>query len=180
MTYNSNFYSRQISTSCLVPHSIWNKEDVNILLSDQHVPTAVHKYEGRCMIMLTYGNATLGIIRRHKLLPIEVDKGCNNSNDRNGAVDILQEAISQDKKINLFIVSGTSHLLSGPTGYIHSLQELFFTLNGTVLQPFKGVNCLRSINFPAPLMVRAEMTGKGVSVNDLLTKLRLEAVLAAR
>ena len=46
-------------------------------------------------------------------------------------------AIAQEKKINLFIVFGTSHLLSGPTGYIHSLQELFFTLNGTVLQPFK-------------------------------------------
>ena len=131
------------------------------------------------MIMLIYANATLVIICHHILLPIEVDKGCNNSNDRNGAVDILQEAITQDKKINLFIVSGMSHLLSGPTGYIHSLQELFFTLNGTVLQPFKGVNSLRSINFPAPLMVRAEMT-KGFSVNDMLIKLRLEAVHAAR
>ena len=107
------------------------------------------------------------------MLPIEVDNGCNNSND------ILQEAIVQDKKINLFIVSGTSHLLSRPTGYIHSLQELFFTLNGTVLQPFKGVNSLRSINFPAPLMVQAEMT-KGFSVNDMLIKLRLEAVHASR
>ena len=29
-------------------------------------------------------------------------------------------------------------------------------------------------------MVRAEMSGKGVSVNDLFTKLRLEAVHAAR
>ena len=94
-------------------------------------------------------------------------------------MDILQEAIAQDKKINLFIVSGTSHLLSGPTGYIHSLQELFFTLNGTVLQPFKGVNSLRSINFPAPLMVRAEMT-KGLSVNDMLIKLWLKAVHASR
>ena len=129
--------------------------------------------------MLTYGNTTLDIIRRDILLPIEVDKGCNNSNDRNGAVDILQEAISLDKKINLFIVSGTSHLLSGPTGYIHSLQELFFTLNGTVLQPFKEVKCLRSINFPAPLVVRAEVSGKGVSVSDLFTKIRLEAVHAA-
>ena len=132
------------------------------------------------MIMLTYGNATLDMIRRHMLLPIELDKGANNCNDRNGAVDILQEAVSLDKKINLFIVSGTSHLLSGPTGYIHSLQELFFTLNGTVFQPFKGVKCLKSINFPAPLMVRAEVSGKGVSVNDLFTKIRLEAVHAAR
>ena len=168
--YTSNFDSRQFCTSCLVPHSIWNTEELNILLSDQHVPAVVPSYEGRCMIMLTYGNATLDMIRRHILLPIEVDKGSNNSNNRNGAVDILQEAISLDKKINLFIVSGTPHLLSGPTGYIHSLKELFFTLNGTVLQPFKVVNCLRSINFPAPLMVRAEVSGKGVSVNDLFKK----------
>ena len=136
--FTSNYDSRQMCTSYIVPHSIWNKDDVNILLSDQHVPAVVPSYEGRCMIMLTYGNATLDIIRQHILLPKEVDKGCNNSNDRNGAVDILQEAFAQDKKINLFIVSGTSHLLSGPTGYIHSLQELFFTLNGTVPQPFKG------------------------------------------
>ena len=120
-----------------------------------------------------------GIIRLGILLPIEVDKVCNKSIDRKGAVDILQDTIAQEKKINLCIVSGTSHLLSGPTGYIHSLQELFFTLNGTVLQPFKGVNSLRSINFPARLMVRAEMT-KGVSVNDMITKLRLEAVHSAR
>ena len=78
------------------------------------------------MIMLTYGNATLDILRRHILLPIEVDEGMNNSNDRNGAVDIIQEAIAQDKKINLFIGSGTSHLLRGPTGYIHSLRSFSF------------------------------------------------------
>ena len=87
------------------------------------------------------------------MLPIEVDKGMNVSNYRNGAVDVIQEAITLDKKIYLFIGSGTSHLLSGPTGYIQSLQELLFSLNGTVLQPFKCVNSLRSINFPAPLMV---------------------------
>ena len=102
------------------------------------------------MIMCTYGNATLDILRRHIVLPIEVDKGMNISNDRNGAVDIIQEAIAQDKKINLFFGSGTSHLLCGPTGYIYSLQELLYSLNGTVLQPFKGVSSLRSINFPAP------------------------------
>ena len=60
------------------------------------------------------------------------------------------------------------------------LQELFFTLNGTVFQPFKGVKCLKSINFPAPLMVRPEVSGKGASVNDLFIKIRLEAVHAAR
>ena len=42
------------------------------------VPAVVPSYEGRCMIMLTYGNATLDILRRHILLPIEVDKGTNH------------------------------------------------------------------------------------------------------
>ena len=120
------------------------------------------------------------MFRRYMFLPIELDKGANNCNDRNGAVDILQEAVSLDKKINLFIVSGTSCLLSGPTGYIHSMQELFFTLNGTVFQPFKGVKCLKSINFPAPLMVRPEVSGKGASVNNMFIKTSLEAVHAAR
>ena len=165
-------------TSCAEPHSIYNKDDLNIFLSDQHVPAVVPSYEGKCMIMLAYGNATLDILRRHIVLPIEVDKGMNISNDRNGAVDIIQEAIAQDKKINLFIGSGTSHLLSGPTGYIHSLQELFYSLNGTVLQPFKGVSSLRSINVSEPMIVRSEKTS-GVSVNDILKKLWLEAVNAA-
>ena len=89
--YTSNFDARQFCTSCPVPHSIWNTEEVNILLSDQHVPAIVPSYEGKCMIMLTYGNATLDMIRRYMLLPIELDKGANNCNDRNGAVDILQE-----------------------------------------------------------------------------------------
>ena len=62
---------------------------------------------------------------------------------------------------------------------VHSLQELFYSPNGTVLQPFKGVSVLRSIDFVAPLMVRTEMTG-GLSVKDILDKLRLEAVNAAR
>ena len=139
LMYTSNFDARQFCTSCPVPHSIWNTEEVNILLSDQHVPAIVPSYEGRCMIMLTYGNATLDMLHRYMFPPIELDKGANNCNDRNGAVDILQEAVSLEKKINLFIVSGTSCLLSGPTGYIHSMQEIFFTLNSTVFQPFKGV-----------------------------------------
>ena len=79
----------------------------------------------------------LDILRRHIVLPIEVDKGQNVSNDRNGAVDAIQEAIKLDKKINMFIGSGTSHMLSGPTGYVHSLQELVYSLNGTVLQLLK-------------------------------------------
>ena len=70
-------------------------------------------------------------------------------------------------------------MLSGPTGYVHSLQELFYSLNGTVLQPFHGVNILRSINFVALMMVRTELTGV-VSIKDILDKLRLEAVNAAR
>ena len=72
-------------------------------------------------------------------------------------------------------------MLSGPTGYVilHSLQELFYSLNGTVLLPFKGVSVLRSIHFVPPLMVRTELTG-GVSVKDILDKLRLEAVNAAK
>ena len=49
------------------------------------------------------------------MLPIEVDKGQNVLNDRNGAVDVIQEVIMLDNKINLFIGSGTSHMLSGPT-----------------------------------------------------------------
>ena len=48
-----------------------------------------------------------------------------------------------------------------------------------MLQPFKGVSVLRSITFVAPLMVRTEMSG-GLSVKDILDKLRLEAVNAAR
>ena len=70
-------------------------------------------------------------------------------------------------------------MLSGHTGYVHSLQELFYSLNGTVLQPFKGVSVLRSVNFVAPLMVNTEMSG-GLSLKDILDKLRLEAVNAAR
>ena len=62
------------------------------------------------MIMCIYGNATL-------------DKGQNVYNDSNSAVDVIQEAIKQDKKI--VHRSGTAHMLSGPTGYVHSLQELF-------------------------------------------------------
>ena len=83
-----------------------------------------------------------------------------------------------DDKINLFIGLGTSHMMSGPTGYVH-LQELFYSLNGTVIQPFKGVSILRSIHFVAPMMVRTELTG-GVSVKDILDKLRLEAFNAGR
>ena len=75
LMYTSNFDARQFCTSCPVPHSIWNTEEVNILLSDQHVPAIVPSYEGKCMIMLTYGNATLDMMRRHMLLPIELDKG---------------------------------------------------------------------------------------------------------
>ena len=74
--------------------------------------------------MCIYGNATLDILRRHIVLPIKIDKGQNVYNNRN----VIQEAIKQDKKINRFIVSGTSHLLSGPTGYVHSLEELFYSL----------------------------------------------------
>ena len=122
------------------------------------MPAIVPNYEGRCMILLTYGNATLDMLRCYM--------GANNCNDHNGAVDILQEAVAFEKKINLFIIYGTSCLLSGPAGYIHNMQEIFFTLNGTVFLPF---------NFPAPLMVRPEVSGKGISLNDMFIKTSLEA-----
>ena len=112
-------------------------------------------------------------------LPIEIDKGANNCSDRNGAVDILQEAVLLEKKINLFLVSGTSCLLSGPTGYIHSMQEIFFTLHGTVFLPFKGWKSLKTINFPASLMVKPEVSGKGLTMMDIVTNTNLEALYAA-
>ena len=164
LMYTSSFDAKRFCTSCEVPHSIWSTEEVNILLSDQHVPATVPNHEGRCMIQLVYGNATLDTLRGYMFLPIEIDKGANNCSDRNGAVDILQEAVQLEKKINLFLVSGTSCLLSGPTGYIHSMQEIFFTLNCTVFLPFKGWKSLKTINFPAPLMVRPEVSGKGLIV----------------
>ena len=39
--FTSNYDSRQMCTSCKESHSIWNKDDVNILLSDQNVPAVV-------------------------------------------------------------------------------------------------------------------------------------------
>ena len=72
--FTSNYDARFMCTSCEEPHSIYNKVDLNIFLSDQHVPAVVPSYEEKCMIMLTYRNATLDIRRRHILLPIEVDK----------------------------------------------------------------------------------------------------------
>ena len=36
-------HAKRFCTSCPVPHSIWNTEEVNLLLSDQHVPAIVPK-----------------------------------------------------------------------------------------------------------------------------------------
>ena len=121
----------------------------------------------------------MAIIRRYFLLPIEIDKGQNISSDRNGAVDILQEAIRLDKKINIFICSGTSCLFSGPTGYIHDLQEIFYTLQGNVFMPFKGVKTLKTINFPAPLIIRPDEL-RGQTLRDTAIKTNFEAVNAGR
>ena len=121
LMFTSTYDAKRFCTSCKVPHSIWDSEEVNIILSDQHIPATIPNYEGKCFIQLVYGNATLDTLRRYMFLPIEIDKGANNCSDRNGAVDILQEAVLLERKINLFLVSGTSCLLSGPTGYIHSM-----------------------------------------------------------
>ena len=88
LMFSSNYDSRFMCTSCAEPHSIFNKDVLNIFLADRHVPGVVPCQEGRCMIMCTYGIAPLDILRRHIVLPIEIDKGQNVSNDRNGAVNI--------------------------------------------------------------------------------------------
>ena len=51
----------------------------------------------------------LDILRRHIVLPIEVDKGQNVSNDRNKAIDVIQEDIKLDKMTNLIRVRYFSH-----------------------------------------------------------------------
>ena len=60
------------------------------------------------------------------------------------------------------------------------MQEIFYTLHGTVFLPFKGWKALKSINFPAPLMVRPDVSGKGQSIKDIITKTNLEALHAGR
>ena len=93
LMFLSNYDSRFMCTSCDETHSIFNKDVLNIFLADQHVPGVVPCHEGMCMIMCIYGNATLDILRRHIVLLIEIDKGQNVSNNRNGAVNVIQEAI---------------------------------------------------------------------------------------
>ena len=63
--FTSNYHSRCMCTSCAEPHSIYNKDVLNIFLSDQHVLGVVPCHKGMCMIMCIYGNATLDILRRH-------------------------------------------------------------------------------------------------------------------
>ena len=47
LMFTCTFDTKSFCTSCRIPHSIWDSEEVNIIISDQHTPAIILSFQGK-------------------------------------------------------------------------------------------------------------------------------------
>ena len=96
------------------------------MLGDQHSVAKVPNKDGMCIANCRLEGFTCSMLLDHifhMLTTAAIADVEPRSNDPQGPVHALREAILLGKEVHIFISSGTSLILEGPAGYTYAMQR---------------------------------------------------------
>ena len=157
-------------TDCKPTLSIFRNSYFALMLTDQHGIAKVPSKDGVCVASCRLEGFTFSMLLDHALYMLTtaaIDKVEPRSNDPQGPVHALREAILLNKEVHIFISSGTSLILEGPAGYMYAMQR---ALDLTACKSF-GVgknNLFRRMVFIQPSINNTARPNNKSSMKEML------------
>ena len=171
-----------LCTACKPPHHILKTSYFALMVTDHHGLAKVPALDGMCVASCRFEGFTLGQILDHvfhMVVAAWVSGEEPRSSDEHGPVHALHQALKMNKEIHIFISSGTSLILEGPSGYSYQMQR------GLDLMACKSFgtgtnNLFRRVVYIQPTINNTVRPTNNMTMRHLMAHITVEAANCGR